>query len=366
MPGIDHLRIQGFKSIRDARVDLRPLNVLIGPNGSGKSNFVAAFRLVEQLVGGRLQVFVAKHGVDQLLHRGRRVTSDINLEIFFGQSFYQCRLLPAVRGETLVFAGETAGPAHGAEMIGGTLWLAEGGTLESRLRREADSGALQHVVGAWKALRACRVYHFHDTGETAAIKHNGPLGDNEFLRADGANLAAFLRRLRETAALHYRQIVDTIRLVAPFFRDFVLRPWPDNPDKIRLEWNEEDTDAYFDAHSLSDGTLRFMCLATLLQQPDATLPGTIIIDEPELGLHPSAIVVLAEMLRSVATRTQVVVATQSVTLVNQFEPADVLVVEREAGASLFRRLDRESMSAWLDEYGVGDLWEKNVIGGRPR
>ena len=143
-----------------------------------------------------------------------------------------------------------------------------------------------------------------------------------------------------------------------------------NCEKVRLRltrssWNgrERDSDAYFNAHSMSDGTLRFVCLATLLLQP--TLPETILLDEPELGLHPYAIRVLAELLQSASATTQVIVSTQSVSLVNQFSPEDLLVVEREAGNTVFKRPKSEDIQNWADDYGLGDLWEKNVIGGRP-
>lgn len=121
----------------------------------------------------------------------------------------------------------------------------------------------------------------------------------------------------------------------------------------------------FGPHALSDGTLRFICLATLFLQPPEQLPATIVLDEPELGLHPYAIALLADMVRSAAQHTQVILATQSVTLVNQFEPEDILVVDRIQGKSAFRRLGKEEMASWLEDYGLGDLWEKNLLGGRP-
>ena len=207
------------------------------------------------------------------------------------------------------------------------------------------------------------VYHFHDTSESARIKQTGDIADNQVLRPDASNLAAFLFLLKEKHPDHYAGIVDRIRMVAPFFDDFLLRPQPLNEEKIRLEWKERGSDAYFNAHALSDGTLRFICLATLLLQP--SLPSIVLLDEPELGLHPYAIAVLADLLRDAATKTQVVASTQSVSLVNQFEPKDVIVVEREGPETTFRRLDQADMAQWLEEYTLGELWEKNVLGGRP-
>lgn len=214
-----------------------------------------------------------------------------------------------------------------------------------------------------RSLKSWKVYHFHDTSDRASVRTTGDINDNEYLRPDGGNLAAFLLRLRETSKLRYQKIRDVVRLVAPFFDDFILKPLPRNPHKIQLEWKERGSDYPFLAHQLSDGSLRFICLATLLLQPD--LPSTLILDEPELGLHPYAITILAELLRGAAAEKQVIVSTQSVTLVNHFEPEHIIVVERSDGASVFRQLDEAGMESWLEEYGLGDLWEKNVLGGRP-
>ena len=189
------------------------------------------------------------------------------------------------------------------------------------------------------------------------------MADNVELKPDAGNLAAYLYRLRKTAPLAFRSIEETVRLVAPFFDRFELRPDRLNEKKIQLEWRERGSDDYFDADTLSDGTLRFICLATLLLQPD--LPSLLLIDEPELGLHPFAINLLASLLQSAAERTQVVVSTQSVTLVNQLAPEDMIVVDRQGRESIFRRPTAEQIADWLDDYSLGELWEKNVLGGRP-
>jgi predicted ATPase len=225
--------------------------------------------------------------------------------------------------------------------------------------------ALDFPDARWmlERLQGWRVYHFHDTSASAMVKQTGDVGDNEALRPDASNLAAFLFLLRTKHPESYRRIVSTIRLVAPFFDDFRLRPSPFNEQKIQLEWSERSSDAYFNAHALSDGTLRFICLATLLLQPN--LPSLILIDEPELGLHPYAIQVLAGLVRSASEKTQVILSTQSVSLVNQFAPEDLVVVDRNKGESVFRRLSPEDMKDWLEGYSLGELWEKNVFGGRP-
>ena len=214
-----------------------------------------------------------------------------------------------------------------------------------------------------ETLRGCRVFHFQDTSLTAPVKQQGYAADNRSLQSDAGNLAAVLLRLRDGDPGRYRRIVRTVKQVAPFFRDFVLEPELAS-DRLRLRWKQEGSDTVLPADALSDGTLRFICLATLLGQPE--LPGLIVLDEPELGLHPFAIVQLAGMLRAASRESQVLLATQSVTLMNQFELGDLVIVERRDGASVFERPDPDRLSEWLEEYSLGELWEKNLLGGRPR
>ncbi|MCP4022164.1 MAG: AAA family ATPase [Desulfobacteraceae bacterium] len=214
-----------------------------------------------------------------------------------------------------------------------------------------------------KHLKKWKLYHFHDTSENARVRQTCDLEDNRFLHPDARNLAAFLYRLEKKHPEHFENIRDAVRMAAPFFDRFSLEPSQLNQERIRLEWKEKGSDDYFNAAMLSDGTLRFMCLAALLLQP--VLPPVIILDEPELGLHPYGISVLAGLLQAASQCAQVMVATQSVTLVNQFGPGDIIVVDRDKRESLFRRPGRSDLETWLDDYGMGDLWEKNVLGGRP-
>jgi predicted ATPase len=354
MQKLDRIQIKGFKSIREMDLELNALNILIGANGAGKSNFIEVFRLLREIVKQRLQYYVQKSGgANTLLHFGEKVTDLIFLKFTFEVGEYEAKFY-STKDDTLLIAesGNIIGlrfkkPSPHQETL-----LATDNSLRPFFQ------ALMFVIQGWQ------VYHFHDTSDTALVKKTHDLNDNEYLRPDASNLAAFLYLLQEKYPHEYKQIVETIRLAAPFFDDFHLRPNPLNEDKIILEWHEKNSDAYFDASYLSDGTLRFMCLTTLLLQPN--LPSTILIDEPELGLHPFAITSLARMLKAASTLSQVIVSTQSVPLVNQFFPEDIIVVDRIEGQSTFRRPDPESLTLWLEDYGVGDLWQKNVIGGRPQ
>jgi predicted ATPase len=364
MPSPERMIVRGFKSILEMDLRLRPLNVLIGANGAGKSNFVGVFRLLNQIVEGSVQTFVGKAGgASSLLFRGSPTSDRVEIEIDFASGGYQATLAQT-SDDSLIFVSESCS-VRGARMPPMVIPLGEGHS-ESRLRSYPERYSQAGVLPVLEALRGCRTYHFHDTSDRARLKLTHDLGDNAALRPDASNLAAFLHMLKVVHPERYRTIVETIRMVAPFFDDFDLRPSPLNQEKIQLEWRQRESEGYFNASSLSDGTLRFMCLTALLLQPD--LPSTIVIDEPELGLHPYAITVLAGMLQSAAERVTVVVSTQSVPLVNQFEPEDLVIVDRDAdeGQSLFNRLPAAATSQWLDEYGLGDLWEKNLLGGRPQ
>jgi len=363
MPALDRLQIRGFKSIREADIQLSPLNVLIGSNGAGKSNLIAVFELLHSIVEGRLQVHVRKAGgANALLYFGRSTTEEIKLRFGFGKNAYECELLPTGE-DTLIFGEETVyfyGRGYGRPWESSLDSGHKESHLSEAVAKSTRKRVADHVV---EAFQSWHVYHFHDTSNSARVKQTADIHDNAFLREDAANLAAFLYRLRETQPTTYWNIVETTRMVAPFFGDFRLRPDPLNQEKIRLEWQERDSDTYFGGNALSDGTLRFICLATLLLQPKP--PTTILLDEPELGLHPFAITVLADLLRSAAQRTQVIASTQSVTLVNQLSPDDLIVVDRDGTESKFRRLGEEEIASWLDDYALGELWEKNVLGGRP-
>lgn len=218
-----------------------------------------------------------------------------------------------------------------------------------------------------RAMENWAVYHFQDTSDTSPPKRTQDVNDDHSLRPDASNLAAFLYGLQVQHPTELRRITEHVQRMAPFFAEFQLAPLARSPGKIRLEWRHRHSEGYFDASSLSDGTLRFICLATLLLQPRSLKPSVILIDEPELGLHPAAITLLAEMLREASSDcVQILAATQSVTLLDQLTPDEVIVAEQADGASTFRRLDEQSLRSWLEDYSLGELWLKNVLGGRPQ
>ena len=362
MPRLDRLDIRGFKSIRALDgFEPRALNVLIGPNGAGKTNFIDLFRMLARMAEGRLQVFVAEQdGPDALLFGGRRRTERIKAEFEFGDNAYCFSLIPA--GGRLVFGNETT-HFSGPDARTHTHPLGSG-HAESLLTDVDEAGLDTFAPYVRKAVAGWRVYHFHDTSATAPVRQAHGLRDNLLLKSDAGNLGAFLRRLRERYPDHHRQIVEAVRLAAPFFGDFVYRR--DTGDRMELEWFEaDDPDTVLGPRQLSDGTLRFICLSTLLLQPVELQPELILIDEPELGLHPAALTLVAEMLQHAGDSRQIIASTQSADLVSELDPEDVVVVDRNDGASTFTRLHESDLKEWLEDYALGELWKMNIFGGRP-
>lgn len=353
---LSRIVLRGFKSIRECDLELKELNVLIGPNGAGKSNFIGFFRLIQKMLESKLQLYVGRQGgPDALLHFGRKKTEKLSAELYFGNNGYKFTLEPT-QNNRMMFAEEN----FWWNMRGD--WNIGAGHFET----DVESQKLRTKIYNYTIppMKSWRLYHFHDTSESALVKQRHGVNDNAYLSPDARNLAAFLYRLQKNFPQNYQRIVRLVQFIAPFFDDFYLRPNTDNPEYIELEWTETGEDKPFKAHQLSDGTLRFICLATVLNQPEDLQPETILIDEPELGLHPRAIGFLASMLRSASKQRQVIVSTQSVTLVNGFSIDDLIVVDRKDGLTVFQRHNEQQFEEWLKEYTVGDLWEKNLLGGR--
>ena len=364
---LNRITIEGFKSIkRIEELELGRINVLIGPNGSGKSNFIGALSFLQALRVGSLRDYVSRAGgADRILHFGSKTTEHLTLHTWFDtvgnlENQYRITLLPTgadqlYPSDVVYFHDKRQHP----QPLGNALTASGSEAGISNPESEGIAWYVRNHLDGW------RLYHFHDTGPNSPMKKTADVHDNRRLRPDGANLAAFLYYLREKHKSAYELIRDTVRLAAPFFDDFALEPSALNEDKILLEWRHAGSDAYFDASSLSDGSLRFIALAALLLQPQALRPSIVLLDEPEIGLHPYAITLLSSLIEQASAETQVILATQSSLLLDHFEPQDVLVADRVEGRTEFTRVDPERLRVWLDDYSLGQLWEKNEIGGRP-
>lgn len=364
---LSHIRVAGFRSLRDVSLDLTPVTALIGPNGAGKSNLLAALEMVRMLAFDTLQLFVSEHGgASYLMHYGPKQTAAIDLSLEFstdeGENSYEARLGYGA-DESLIFLSERAGFRHSSAQP--WRWIDLGAGHRESVLKEVET----REVTARKVrslLRQINFYHFHDTSRRSPLRTR-PYADigGEYLRSDGSNLPVFLLNLLEStdapgqAAWH--RIEGTLRRIAPFISK--LLPVADRRN-VRLEWIDDRGETFGPAH-LSDGTLRALALITALGQPEDSMPLVSCIDEPELGLHPAALQLLCGLISSVATRRQVIIATQSPAVLDNFELAHVVVVERDEGATRLRRLDQSELQGWLEDYSLSELYEKNVLGGRP-
>ena len=354
---LSKLTIKGYKSIQNLEnFELKNINILLGENGAGKSNFISVFKFLSHVYDQDFQTYIQVNGgIDTFLYYGRKRTERISMEFcfnadeehpFYPPCGYKFSIIPAV-DDRAIFEEQEIYISNESKII------------ESGYREIPGSEYPKFIK---RAIDSSKVYQFHDTSDTALVKRTHPSNDNLVLKSDAANLAAFLTYLNDFFPSNYQQIVKTIQLVAPYFSDFVCRK---NENYSQLEWFEKsDQETPFKAQVLSDGTLRFICLATLLLQPFSKMKDVILIDEPELGLHPYALAVLADLIKRAAEQKQLIISTQSVELINHFSANDIIVVDRVNDASMFKRLDEEQLKDWLEDYTLGDLWKQNILGGR--
>ena len=346
-----HIVIKGYKSIKDCKLNLKKINVFIGSNGAGKSNFLSAFTLLNHVIDNSLTYYGEKKGGNSFFYNGTKTTDSIWMQFWFNDDDF----------------------SFGLEMSEHNRLILSSKSGESTLNIDSVYDTVQNTPAELKdenhrpsiTNQQWCVYHFHDTSSTSKIKQEGNLCNSKNLLQDASNLAAFLYRLQEHYPFEFKNILEAVRLVAPYFKGFELAPREANRELIELLWQQKDWTDILYASQLSDGTLRFICLATLLLQPTKLQPATIIIDEPELGLHPFAIAIFAEMVKKAAVNKQIILATQSVELLNQFNAEDVVVVDRSEDGSKFKRLDPPALADWLEDgYSLGELWNKNILGGR--
>lgn len=362
---IEQVLIKNYKSIKNLSLPLNRLNVLIGLNGAGKSNLISFFELTKSIYEQRLGSYtLSKGGIDNLLCQGRKISPSIQGLIDFDNTnafFFEIKPLQSNKGyieNTGDYFNNLYKKEKDYSQWNKTLWdsaVEESSLIDNKKWRAAYLK---------KYLSSFTVYHFHDTSANSPMRGDCHINDNTYLRDNGSNLAAYLYSLMQNDEKTFRLIEGVIRSIAPYFKGFKLRPDANNKERIRLEWEEKDTDMYLDGYSFSDGTLRFIALTTLLLQ--SKMPEVIIIDEPELGLHPAAVNKFAELVKQASHKSQIILSTQSTNLVNCFDVDDIIVVDRSGGQSIFRHLETEELEKWMDDYefSISDLWEKNMIGGQ--
>lgn len=363
------LRVAGLRSLVDAELALgTDVTVLIGANGSGKSTLVSALELVSRIWDGSFQEYLEdRGGLERMLFAGDPPAQEVTIDLWAAKDHagvrngYRARLRPSPSGvarlqETLRLHDTRKYPKRSYDEELG--WA----TSSQVVRLDQGDRAGRFASYVRPLLAGCRVFHFDDVSAQAPATRLSTVGDDVELRWNAENIAAYLLKVNLEHPQHYREIVAVVQQALPFFQDFVLVP--DRSGQVRLRWRQRGLDRTFLPHEASDGALRFICLATLLLGPD--LPATVVLDEPELGLHPAAIGLLAEMTRAAGrTGHRVIIATQSVPLLSHYEVGEIAVLEHHQSRTTLTRPDASRLEAFLDDYSTGSLWEMNLLGGRP-
>lgn len=351
---VNKIRIQGYKSFRDSSVDLGNLNLLIGSNGAGKSNFLSLFELLNNAFERRLVSYVATiGGVDKLLFQGRKATEKIDIKLLMNDNSYEL-ILQEADGKLLV-AEEKLGSDE--DIV----------SINSYAHETTIKNYNETTLGACikKYLSDIRKFHFHDTGRRSPFASEcHVINDAYTLYSNGENIAPILFRIQREKPILYQRIIKIIQSIAPYFSDFYFNVSP--ADTLRLQWRDKYSEMIYGPNDLSDGTIRFIALVTLFMQP--VLPSVVVIDEPELGLHPVAIQKLAGLMSAASKKgCQIIAATQSADLIGNFSPENVMTVDQEDGQTIINRLSNEDLGHWLNDYTLGDLWKQNIIkGGQPQ
>jgi predicted ATPase len=356
------IQLTHFRSFCQTEVDLKKINVLIGGNGSGKSNFISLFTMLNYIQIGRLEDWIVnKGGFDNIVYNGIQENEFLNLRFFFDssnlQNIYELEL--RATEEDYIVKAERFGSWK--SLARSTFQHEETNQPETKLKYLAER-QYEIPFNIYSNIKGFQVFHFDDVSTNSNKKRLQNLEESYPLHPEGDNIAAFLYYLKQNYIDSYDKIVEVIRLVIPYFDDFILEPESTHSNQIKLRWREKNNLKTFTASLISDGTIRFICLCALLLQP--TPPLLVVIDEPELGLHPLAISFLAELIKKASNRTQIILSCQSVTLLNQFEYSDILVVDCYQSGSQIKRLNESELQGWLDEYSLGQLWENNYLGGR--
>ena len=373
MNQLAQLHLQGFRSIKDATIEFRPLNVFIGANGAGKSNLIDFFRMLNYALSRGFQgSYLADRGpASHILHFGQKRTPVINAELKFvaerGHNYYRFSLAHVRQDDTFLFTNEEVQfYASDRTVPTPAIPLGPGGHRESGFSEQWSVND-PTVAFIKRLISRCRVYQFHDTGISSYLRGNPFKDDNRYLRADGGNLAAILYRLLQEKPEIYREVTRNLQAVLPWLDQFILEPEGlEGKQVVPLRWRMVGQGDYdFVAGQLSDGSLRIIALVTLLLLPEEMQPGILVIDEPELGLHPAAENVIGGLIKHASRTCQIIISTQSSTFIDHFSPDDVIVTEIENGMSNFTRQSEQGLKNWLERYTLSQIWSKNIIGGRP-
>ncbi len=360
---ITQLQIESFKSFKKLELEMRPLNVLIGPNAGGKTNFLDFFRFLREAFTDKLSEAVARRGgIRNLLYGEDKENLKFHITCHISDLTVclQAEIAGPLTVEPRVIQEKIYIPEHPPKVL-----------LEKKEGKSPRFSLFQfpppdnRSVAIYRLIGETTHYAQFNTEPISAIRSPQTARGRTALAENGSNLTSVLQYLANK--LEYRptwvRIKEILSIAYPNFEDIYF-PAEGGDGNLVLRWKERTFEKRdFSANFLSDGTLHFLCLLAILLNPAP--PPLICIDEPELGLHPALIRIIAELLKDAATRTQLVVATHSPELVSHLEPEDILIVENIKGATEMRRLSSDELKTWLKEYTLAELWLARDLGGNP-
>lgn len=372
---LNNISISHFKSIANVHeLVLADLNVIIGANGAGKSSFISIFQMLENMSRRNFQNFCIDSGDANSLFffegaksqpiklgfdfKNGKIKTCYNLEIILSP-----KETALISQEYMEYDGDIISDNEGTEDNPAT-----GYRTESQLYRwGSDKKRYKLHYPVCETINSWRTYHFHDTSIASFLRKSSQFGTDKNLLQTGENLAPYIFYLRERHPDIYTYLVSAIRCIAPFFLDFVFPyTWEqarENNQKISLAWKQTCSERLMQPWQFSDGTLRFIALVVALIQPDP--PAIILVDEPEIGLHPAAISFISGLLHDASTRTQVIVTTQSPLMLENMDPHNIIVMTSQNNKSSCEKLDAKSLKTWLEDYTLCDLWMKGLLATGP-
>jgi len=407
----DHIKIEGFRSFKKVELDLAPLSVLIGPNNGGKSNFLDLMSLMAEAGQGQLEEGIDSRGGFRGIASGFRWLGEVVIEFRF-QAERLRRFspyleipplpgLPGIQEPDIRYMLAIASPAFGTSRVQveeatervlphqprPEVLMTRGKdgcafrfidpatgleTQESKALESESELAIFQVRDLYrfpilykllKQFQEWTLYRDINVGPEAPMRLPRLVRPTVRLAPDGGNLSSVLNSIQQQHPGVWDEIVELLRIAYPDFKTITFPP-EGGDGKVVLRWWESPFEKEgVSANFLSDGTLKFLCLVAILKSPDP--PPLICIDEPEIGLHPDWIKLVAEMMQSAAARTQVIVATHSPQIIAELDPEQVIVTEKENGETRLNRLERRDLEKWLKNFNLSELWLAGHFGGLP-
>ena len=379
MHQIKNIKIKGFKRLHDVDVEMRPMMVMIGANSVGKTSLLDSISLLSASAGGMLNKRLNDMGgISEILTQGisHSISFESDIEIEGYESLrYSLRFEP--KGQSYSISKETLSQAQSNYSSEPFKYIESScddiryfDTSTKRLVRpewehNPFESSLSQVPRMFRlpddlrrTLSSVTQYHVLDVSQRAPVKLPQQMKPAIFPGENGEDLIPFLYNLRESNSDRYETIEDSLKVAFPGFESLNFPPVASG--MISMTWKEKYFKNPIYIHQLSEGTLRFLWLVSLLQSPG--LSTVTMIDEPEVSLHPELLGLLAELMREASARTQIIVATHSDRLIKFLNPGEVVVMDMdENGFTSVQWADSLNLDRWLEDYSLDEIWRMNLM-----